>query len=370
MKCISVVILLGAAAAQNLLPVQLAGEGLEIAKASKAADFWKSKSQEVEHELEEVLGGSHAAEKQAGMVGLTACLRSRDVVQMEVEKLQRATNELKAEVDDAKTLQSTVAQGQLNSTTDCQARLSAAQGNSAAQQQKLEQAEAAAQHEHDQTMTNFKSVQSEHEGLSKQVVSLEKEFALEFAKAQKEQELKLVEAKERHEKVMEAHRVLKQAHEVLQKEHEAMQKLEAETQKKQAQGGPPADPKKLKACQQELATAESTHGKIKLTDSTVRETAMKEGESHAESKWAEAIKKATAEKAALIAKVEDAKNKAAAEEAKATGAVQGIPQMETKLRQCRASREKTELSMQRVLQRCPQGKSAFLQLQAQELAFR
>lgn len=358
------------------LQQQLAAEGEKLQQAVKAANYWQALSQKEQAELKEVLSGVHKATKlgvgeetQDATVGtrLTACLRTRDVVQMEIEKLQQQNAELSSKVAEERQTRTAVNETMQRGIAECEARANETMTKNAAQYRKLQQADVALQAEHEKLRATFQGMQRERDALQKQAAEMETSFEHKAAEMQKQHEQKMAEMAKQHAKVMEAHKVLKKAHEVLQKRHDEMEKLE---QRQRAQSNNyTAELKVLRAdeknCQEQLAASQQTQKKMEAAAQAVQKAALEEGTKLSNAKWEEIVRNVTTEKNALQAKLTNITAHADEQQRRSTAATRDIPEMEVKLRQCRHSREKTELDMQKILEKCKGKKDAFLQMQMQ-----
>lgn len=377
-RLLTIAVAVTVAVAQDVgrLQQQLAAEGEKLQQAAKAASYWQALSQKEQAELKEVLSGVHKAAKMGAgaettdsTVGarLTACLRTRDVVQMEIEKLQQENADLSSKVAEERQTRTAVNETMQRGIAECEARANETKTKNAAQYRKLQQADAALQSEHDKLTATFKSMQHEKDTLQKQAADMESSFEHKAAEMQKQHEQKMAEMAKQHAKVMEAHKVLKKAHEVLQKRHDEMEQL-AEKQRAQSNNYT-AELKVLrvdeKACQEQLAASKQLQQKTQLEAQAVKKAAMEEGTKLSNTKWEEVVRNVTAEKNALQAKLQNVTAHADEQQKRSVAATRDIPEMETKLRQCRHSREKTELDMTKLLEKCKGKKDAFLQLQMQ-----
>lgn len=357
------------------LQKQLVAEGEKLQKAVKATSYWQTLSQKEEAELKEVLNGVHKASKYGSgaetdsTVGarLTACLRTRDVIQMGIDKLQRENAELSSKVAEERQARSSVNETMEHGIADCEARAKDTLARSAAEYEKLEQADAALQSEHNKLKTTLQTMQHERDALQKQTDDMKSSFDRKAAEMKKEHEQKMAEMAKQHAKVMEAHRVLKEAHAVLQKRHDEMEKLEEE-QKAQSSNYT-AELKVLRAsgkqCQDQLAASKQNQQKLQSDTELAKKAALQEGAKMSDGKWAEVVRNVTSAKEALEAKLNNVMVHASEQQKRNKAASQDIPEMETKLRQCRQSREQTELHMQKILEKCKGKKDAFLQMNMQ-----
>jgi len=331
-------------------------------QAVKAANFWQSQTQTQTTQLHDAL--SHEKATALGSASLTACLRTRDVVQMEMQKLQATQDDLSQKVNNEKLLASKVNETMHSGLAECDARLEVTLKNTSVAVHNLQDVQKKIQQERDDFKASVDAAQAEQQKLRDQVAEKEKAFQKEIQDAKLDQAQKVANLKKQHAKVMEAHNMLKKAHEALQKQHDDMQKVE---EKQKAQRSQEALEKnaleeQLHQCKDYLKNSTDAQNKLHNSEKDMHQAAHSEGAKQSGEKWNEIIKNMTTQNAALESQVEAMTNKAAEFQKSADSVEQDIPELEAKLRQCRASRQKTELETQKALEHCPK-KDSFLQLQ-------
>jgi len=360
-------LLLAMVAAQEVpqLQQQLVSERLSLEQADKAATFWQSQTQTQTAELHDAL--SHEKASALGSASLTACLRTRDVVQMEMQKLQEKQDDLSHKFNTEKQLAAKVVQTTHSGLSECEARLKVTVANNTATVHNLQDLQGKVKKEHDDLKESASAAQAEQVSLQSQVAEKEKAFQKQIADAKLDQERKVANLKKQHAKVMEAHNMLKKAHQALQKQHDQMQKDEEEqkTQRSQQASQQVTLQENLKECQTNLKNSTESSNNMRTSEKDVHQAAHSAGAEQSGQKWNEILKNITTQNAALEAQVEALEKSAVEQEKKAKDVEKDIPEMQTKLRQCRASREKTELETQKALQHCPK-KEAFLQMQIEQ----
>lgn len=344
---------------------QLVAEEQKMQQAVKATNFWQSQTERQSVELHDAL--SHEKATALGSVSLTACLRTRDVVQMEMQKLQIKQDDLSEKVKEEKRLASEVNETMQSGLTECEERLKVTLKNTSVAVHDLKDLQVKLQKEHDDFKAEVDTQQAEQQRLHIQVAEKEKQFQKEIEDAKLEQARKVADLKKQHAKVMEAHNMLKKAHEALQKQHDQMMKLEEEekAQRNQQASQQVSMTEKLQQCKSDLKNSTDSQNQIRSSAKDVHHAAHSEGAKESSQKWNEIIKNMTLEDAALEAKVEELEKSAIEQENKTKSVGKDIPELEAKLRQCRASRTKTELETQKALAHCPK-KEAFLQLQVMQ----
>lgn len=364
---ITCVLLLASVAAQDEpeLQHQLAAEEQREQMAEKAATFWQSQTQTQTAELHTAL--SHEKATALGSASLTACLRTRDVVQMEMAKLQAMEQEQSEKVSTEQRLASQVNETMHSGLSECESKLTITLKNNTASVHKLEDVQGKLQKEHDDLKAAVDAAEAEKEKLENEVAQKQKEFEKEIADAKLAQEAKVANVKKQHAKVMEAHQLLKKAHEALQKQHDMMMKEEEEEHAEMNKQASQQDvlKEKMQECQMNLKNSSDSQMQMRSSEKDAHQAAHSAGAEASNQKWSKIIANMTAENEALEAKVQELKNTAEEHERKAKSVEKDIPEMQTKLRQCRASREKTELDMQKALEHCPK-KDVFLQMETMQ----
>jgi len=111
----------------------------------------------------------------------------------------------------------------------------------------------------------------------------------------------------------------------------------------------------------QIVSMDSQEKKIHDTEADMRLAAFKQGTKESDQKWAAEVKNATSQRDASRYAAEEADKKAADLRATADKEKKAKDEAEIKLRQCRASREKMEIELERVTKRTGE-KNAFLQL--------
>lgn len=347
------------------LQQQLVQEQLKMQQAEKASSFWQSQTETQTAQLHDAL--SHEKATGLGSASLTACLRTRDVVQMEMQKLQSTQDELSQKVSYEKNLASKVNDTLHSGLAECEARLQVTLKNTSVAVHNLQDAQKKIQQEHDDFKASVDAAQSEQQKLHNQVAAKEKEFQKEIENAKLDQARKVANLKKQHAKVMEAHNMLKKAHETLQKQHDEMQKLEEKQRAQMSQEASQKDAIKeqLQQCNEYLKNSTDSQSRLRSSEKDVHQAAHSEGAQQSSEKWNEIMKNMTTQNAALQSQVEGLENKAEELQKSADNVEKDVPELQAKLRQCRASREKTELETQKALEHCPK-KDSFLQLQQME----
>lgn len=382
----------------------------EAGKAEKEAAYWKALGQKEGAELKEIMHAEHyVATAGAGATGdehtvgarLTACLRTRDVVQMEGEKLRKENAALQGQAAEIQATKELINNTLSQKLADTAAEASRRETELFAEQEML-------QSDMDKLKGDYKIAQEEQQKLQKgkQAAEVERDALKKQLAAMTKQHNEVVKA---HKTLKEAHQVLQRRHQDMVKQHENMMKQvakhdEEERAKSSAKGAnvtkpvvnvtkpaamsanmtevrasAPAETKKASQETEEteakLAKCQETVNKLSTQDQTLhnadrelRLAAFKQGEKEGEANCKLKIQNVTAAKDAALQQSKNSELKAAAEVKRYELLVQNLDdagkardEAETKLRQCRASREKTEVELQRVMSRTGE-KSAFLQL--------
>lgn len=356
--------LLAAVAAQEApqLQKQLATEQQSLQQADQAASFWQSQTQTQTAELHDAL--SHEKATALGSVSLTACLRTRDVVQMEMARLQAMQDDLSQKARNEKVLATNVTETMHTGLSECEARLKTTLANDTAAIHKLQSLQAKVLKEHDDSKGSLEAAQEEQRKLNIQVAEQQKEFEKQLADVKADQSRKVANFKKQHAKIMEAHDLLKKAHEALQNQHDAMQKEQDKQKAQWSQQSSQQDSlqEKLQQCKSSLKNSTESQAKIRDGEKSVHLAAHSAGAEQSNQKWNEILQNMTAENDKMKDQLEALAESAEEQERKAKSVDKDIPELEMKLRQCRASREKTELQTQKALEHCPK-KEAFLQMQ-------
>jgi len=355
-------LLVGAASQEAWQQQELRSDIKSVEKAAKAASFWQSQTQTETVELHDAL--SHEKAAALGSASLTACLRTRDVVQMVMQKLQTENEDFSQKIPEEKRLASVVNQTMHTGLSDCEARLKVTLSNNTAAVKKLQDVQGELQKNQDDLKAAIDSAQKENAGFVSQVAEQEKEFAKQIVEAKALEEKKAADVKKRHAQVMKAHTMLKKAHEALQKQHEAMRETaEAQRTRRSTESAQQVSLKgQTQQCQASLQNSTSAQTQMRTSEKDVHQAAKGTGAAQSNLKWSDILKNMTEQNAALDAQVEKLEKSATEQENKAKNVVKDLPEMGQKLRQCRASREKTELDMQKALEHCPK-REAFLQMQ-------
>lgn len=359
------------AATQDVAQIegQLTEDDAKLSQALKSATYWKTIGQSKRDELAEVLKAQKFAQgANLGAFGssdataasrLAACLRTRDAAALETEKLQQETASLAAQVESAQRDRNLANETSLRRLAECEAKANQTMTESAAEATKLQKSLDSLKSDHSQLQQSLKSAESENTALNAKLATIQKEHKRQMEDIKNQGEHELATLKNQDAKVLQAHHVLQKAHEVLQKRHQELQdQSKADSQKHVSEFQ--RIQKELQTCQQDLVTAKQSEAELQKKQEALKTSAMKKGEEQTAQQFQAALKNATATKTALEAKIKEAETLVAEKEAIAKEARKDVPDMELKLRRCRASREKTELDYQAILKRCPQ-KGVFLQ---------
>jgi chromosome segregation ATPase len=344
------------------LQQQVVQEQLKMQQAEKASSFWQSQTETQTAQLHDAL--SHEKATALGSASLTACLRTRDVVQMEMQKLQMKQDDLSQKASYEKSLASKVNETMHSGLAECEARLEVTLKNTSVAVHNLQDAQKNIQQEHDDFKASVDAAQSEQQQLRDQVAAKDEEFRKEIEAAKLDQARKVANLKKQHAKVMEAHNMLKKAHEALQKQHDEMQKVEEKQKAQRSQEASQKDAMKeqLQQCNEYLKNSTDSQNLLRSSEKDMHQAAHSEGAKQSSEKWNEMIKNMTTQNAALQSQVDGLQNTAEQLQQSANNVEKDVPELQAKLRQCRASREKTELETQKALEHCPK-KDSFLQLQ-------
>jgi hypothetical protein len=323
----------------------------QLAKSSQSIAYWKALGTKEETELHEMMkaeeySADHMMDKSTTGARLIACLKTRDIAQMEGEKLQKENAKLQGEILEANHTKDVINQTLSLKISQIATKANKDETDHKANLEKL-------QKEQSEILTQFAKVKEENAKI------MEVKRLVEEEREQLRKQLE--EITKKHEKVVKAHQGLKKAHEVLQKRHDELETRAQAVNTTQLSMDLRNLQRKQDDCVRQVTSMSSQEKKIHDTEADMRLAAFKQGTKESDQKWAAAVKNATSQRDASRYAAEYAEKKAADLRATADNEKKAKDEAEVKLRQCRASREKMEIELERLNK--PTGeKSAFLQL--------
>lgn len=329
----------------------IAVEKQQLSKSEQQVTYWKTLGQKEETELQEIMkaekySAEHMMDKSTTGTRLMACLKTRDIAQMEGEKIQKENAALQGQVIEATNTKDMINQTLSAKISEIAAKATKDQANHKASFDKL-------QKEQDEILAQFAKMKEENAKIMevKRLVEVEREQLRK----------QLEDITKKHEKVVKAHEGLKKAHEVLKKRHDDLESraqtanaTELSMELRILQG-------KHDDCMKNLTSINSQEKKIHDTEADLRLAAFKQGAKEADQKWSVEVKNATSQRDGARYAAQEADKKVAELRALADKETKGKNEAEVKLRQCRSSREKIEIELERVTKHTGE-KNAFLQI--------
>lgn len=329
----------------------IAAEKAQLEKDDQTIAYWKALGSKEETELHEMMkaeeySANHMMDKSTSGARLIACLKTRDIAQMEGEKLQKENAKLQGEVLEATHMKELINQTLSSKISQMAAKASEDANNHKASMEKL-------QKEQSEILAQFAKVKEENAKIMevKRLIEQERE----------QLRTQLEDITKKHEKVVKAHQGLKKAHEVLQKRHDELETRAQAVNATQLSLELHNLQRKEDDCVKQITTMNTQEKKVHETEADMRLAAFKQGTKESDQKWSAAVKNATSQRDASRYAAEYAERKAADLRATADKEKKAKDEAEVKLRQCRASREKMEIELERLNKKTGE-KSSFLQL--------